>query len=549
MAADGGCVIRVDHPSNIVVLHEYNILVPKNLQSADLDTLDIDAVKSHKSKGNAALASKTDDPIKYDLYRNRAMANLYLGRNEIALNDAKAAVVPAEKLTSELKKLNAKTFNRAGCAAYNLERFSAAAAFLERVLELTPNDNEARRELKRANARLDGSSSGSYDFEAMTRKLHSSATHRLDHASFTSNVETRTMEDKGRGLFALRDMEAGELVMCEKAFCTAGFAEDADATTSMVVKLGRLHNVTCPKGASRFLDLYDGGYKPKPTAELVDGVVAVDTYQVHSALDLNGFSCSSVASSVPETDEGARPTGVWLISSAINHCCIGNVSRTFVGDLLLLRANRHIQAGEEIVMRYQNPKTSIAEFHDTLQKTWGFTCECELCAAELKVPGYQRNIRASAINQVAALMEEHPVLEYSPPSLNVIGHVEQLRDQIQNTYSDILFKTLPKPALHMVHLWLCMAYATQGMSDAVLNTAQRVFRDLGLRLTEQQESIQVDKSKARLDMAAIHAAMYAAQIERMKGRTSVAQQYEDFGKEVYLLLCGSLYGFDESFAS
>lgn len=43
-------------------------------------------------------------------------------------------------------------------------------------------------------------------------------------------------------------------------------------------------------------------------------------------------------------------------------------------------------------------------------------------------------------------------------------------------------------------------------------------------------------------------AMYAAQIERMKGRILVAQQYEDFGKEVYLLLCGSLYGFSKSFA-
>lgn len=102
-------------------------------------------------------------------------------------------------------------------------------------------------------------------------------------------------------------------------------------------------------------------------------------------------------------------------------------------------------------------------------------------------------------------MEDNPVLEYSPPSLKVIGQVEQLRDQIQNTYSDILFITLPRPALHMVHIWLCMAYATQGMSDAVLDAAQRVFRDLGLRFTEQHERIQVDKSKARLDMAAIHA--------------------------------------------
>ncbi len=92
--------------------------------------------------------------------------------------------------------------------------------------------------------------------------------------------------------------------------------------------------------------------------------------QVHCALDINSFSCSSVASTVPEIDENDGPTGVWLVSSAINHSCIGNVSRSFVGDLLLLRANRHIKAGDEILMRYKNPKNGVDELHATLQKTW-----------------------------------------------------------------------------------------------------------------------------------------------------------------------------------
>ncbi|CAK1364786.1 unnamed protein product [Cercospora beticola] len=583
IAVDGGCVIRVDHPGNIIVLHEGHEIVPKTLREAELDSLSVDGANMYKERGNKSY-QKTDysqavrfysrgleicdaaATVKYDLRRNRAMANMYLGRHEAALEDAKAAVISTKDLNEKSKKLNGKAYYRAGCAAYQLERFASAASFFENVLELDPKDTEAQSQLRRTKARLDEQASGQYNLELITKKLRKDPKLRiLDHASFTSKVEIKDASEKGRGLFATCDLEAGELVMCEKAFCVAGLEEKAeesrvinllDSTMSIGTHALRLVKVLqkllySPKQAARFLELCDGDYQPRPSPALVDGVVPVDTFQVISALKANGFSCPSSASSITmdEEDEGSKCTGVWLISSAINHDCIGNVSRTFLGDMLLLRANRRISAGEELTMRYINPENTIEQFHEQLRRSWNFSCTCRLCTAEVNTPPYQRSIRASLLEQVIELQNENLVLEWSPPSMEIINQVEKLCKGIERTYNDSLFKALPRSMLHVVHLWLCMAYATQSMGDAMLDAARLVLRDLGFGISEHNGTLSVDKSNARLDASGIHAAMYAAQIEEAKGRGGIARQYEELAKELYLLFAGSMFGFAGLFPS
>jgi hypothetical protein len=42
---------------------------------------------------------------------------------------------------------------------------------------------------------------------------------RLDHADWTKNTVVKSTPTHGRGLFAARDIAAGELILCEKAPC------------------------------------------------------------------------------------------------------------------------------------------------------------------------------------------------------------------------------------------------------------------------------------------------------------------------------------------
>jgi hypothetical protein len=81
-----------------------------------------------------------------------------------------------------------------------------------------------------------------------------------------------------------------------------------------------------------------------------------------------------------EKQAGFRACGLWPTASYINHSCIGNVQRSYIGDLLLLRATRHIVAGEELLFNYASCcpgcDTSLAKL-----RKWGFECHCALCQA------------------------------------------------------------------------------------------------------------------------------------------------------------------------
>lgn len=76
---------------------------------------------------------------------------------------------------------------------------------------------------------------GDYDLNAIS-KAASAKHHRLDHASFLSNVEVRKTQHKGCGLLAVKDMKAGDLIMCEKAFLIA-FHSESETTLYTLLNL------------------------------------------------------------------------------------------------------------------------------------------------------------------------------------------------------------------------------------------------------------------------------------------------------------------------
>jgi hypothetical protein len=55
---------------------------------------------------------------------------------------------------------------------------------------------------------------------------------RADAASFISNTKVRDSPGRGRGLFATRDISAGEIVMYERTFYVV-WGPDSEALTAM----------------------------------------------------------------------------------------------------------------------------------------------------------------------------------------------------------------------------------------------------------------------------------------------------------------------------
>lgn len=83
----------------------------------------------------------------------------------------------------------------------------------------------------------------------------------------------------------------------------------------------------------------------------------------------------------------------------MNHSCIGNASRSSIGDMQIVRASRDIEEGSELFVSYQDPHEF--ESYDEAQKrlvTWGFTCECALCL-DRKVTSKETMVQRSLLVQ------------------------------------------------------------------------------------------------------------------------------------------------------
>ncbi|KAJ3019056.1 hypothetical protein HKX48_002408 [Thoreauomyces humboldtii] len=183
LAAGEGALIRIDHPSDMVVLKDDDELVPSPLRKKR----QIESASEYKDAGNLAFkradyytaataytdaldsaSGKTSD-LTYTLHRNRASVHLRLGRWELVLEDALAAVIvpPDDESSSEARSANSKAFFRAGRAEYELRAFGKAKEYFAQALKLAPGDKDCLAELRRSIARLIESEKGIYDFARM----------------------------------------------------------------------------------------------------------------------------------------------------------------------------------------------------------------------------------------------------------------------------------------------------------------------------------------------------------------------------------------------
>lgn len=60
-----------------------------------------------------------------------------------------------------------------------------------------------------------------------------------------------------------------------------------------------------------------------------------------------------------------------------NHSCIPNADRSFIGNMMVFRANREIELSEEIYMSYCNSDNPYPERMEHLS-SYSFECDCQL---------------------------------------------------------------------------------------------------------------------------------------------------------------------------
>jgi hypothetical protein len=93
--------------------------------------------------------------------------------------------------------------------------------------------------------------------------------------------------------------------------------------------------------------------------------------------------------------------GLWPKAAYINHSCIGNTHRSFIGNVLLLRATRDIDAGEELLFNYADCCPGCDRSQAKLRR-WDFRCSCAFCQERQQTPGDVVGRRQSLVAQILA---------------------------------------------------------------------------------------------------------------------------------------------------
>ncbi|KAI0126164.1 hypothetical protein BJ170DRAFT_685405 [Xylariales sp. AK1849] len=600
--------IVIEHPSDMVELDLANSLVPFRWKQALISLYSSDP-SVLKEKANAALAGgdsagasriytiglsmcRSDDvDLRDHLRRNRAEANLSLGRYHQAWNDALTSLS-----SKGITPFDRKALYRAGRASYELGQFDKARGYFSKAQALNPSDSsgEVMRELKRALARLDEAKTGDYDFIAISESVKVGKA-RVDAASFVLNTEVKDFGGTRRsGLIATTNIKMGELVMCEKAFC-ASFEHDtpAAAHTDVVASFStpkrrvfsdahaRLSSMTFQKIlhnpciASPTLNLCAEPFAlSNRGGEVIDGQTLASSFLVQRVLEINSFALPPLRTSDlqmsllkqssavvtndfdPRASEN-RSSGLFTHASLINHACIANDVRSFVGDLMVIRAAKDIKKGDEITLAYRNRGADEVAFHAGLEQDYGFTCQCPICKADSKCPSSSLAKRAKLAASVQTFYElktQQMTLPAArrPLMADFYMKASDLRARLEDTYNPSLYGELPRLALWDLNMFCLMNYADERSDDdpaILLNMALQSLRDFGLAITVdiKNESVNIDSSTYMESYYDVDAAICASMAYKKLHKYVLYEEFRKFAGVLWKVKTGSMVGFSSMY--
>ncbi|KAI4753226.1 hypothetical protein E4T52_09310 [Aureobasidium sp. EXF-3400] len=605
--SNGGMSLGVFHPSDIVVLDQDHELFPAKWKTAQHKVFK-DAAQ-WKVDGNSALkeknyqkanyyyskglsASGLNDTLKSDLHRNKARAELLLGLYDAAKTDALASLL--HQPDDRSRELDSKAFYRAGRAMYELADYQAAKTMFDQCLQSRPQDTEGLRELNRTICRITEERNENFDFLAMSEKITSTKDFRAQQASYVRRTEVRQTKDRGKGLFTTQSIACGDIVLCEKAFVAANppWLKPKKKETFIVSPCSK--HVFCgghaetwfaavrkvfnnPSLASRLLDLcarsdYNShlAHQQATPVSIVDGLPVIDVFHILDVLENNGLGFMARPDQTQAYPNIPRPQlnahydclGVWPVASRANHSCLPNAEYSFLGDFMLVRANKDIPKGEEITISYV-PTTGKFEQQKMALRNWNFKCECKLCCAENAWDG-TRSVLLSAADSYE---EAEPPLAIpdkgvsdlnrrTEPADRLINVVKLYVDQIQDTYPTALFSDLPNIGLAKRHAWLMRAYATGGgksvsSSFAVSQNnacmyAQAVIRDHGFKpiIEVVGKKVSFDRENIIMTIELVDAFMFLGLFYGMEGNAELAECMRGWAKQSYVTLNGSDVGYE-----
>ncbi|KAF1974011.1 SET domain-containing protein [Bimuria novae-zelandiae CBS 107.79] len=581
---DGGYHVRVDHPSDFVLLKSDDELVPEVWRSEADSVLGKDTNQCKKdgdvmflkkrfrqalelyTQGLQYLSSNPDPASEVDLYRKRCGVNIVLLRLDDAAKDLSLAISTHARSAAELS--SSELVNASTVESWLHSRST------EDPLLISSKIPRALKELA-ARIKFDigiNQPNPDYKLDVISSYVGPLTLH-VDAANYMCDTEIRQSGSHGRGLFAKKDFKEGDLICAEKALVLPGYFMQDRNSDCLLYNLGDGTAVPRP-GAwlfkelvqklrwnpslrKEFFDLEDGGYWKEHGWELAeDEEIPVDVFRIEYIRRLNCFSAPTRSTDVLSQPLNSNPelrNGFWTHASYINHSCLPNTIRTFIGDILLLRAARDIASGEELTNQYVAPDIDIGARQEKYRTTWGFECDCELCAVDGSLSEDIRTHRVKQFDELKSMVMK--LSEKSAPTITSLKKIARGLRELEALYfstasdTEDPYAALPRLALVHPTLFLTEAWRSVKNVDRTIEYAVKLLRNFGILVTTEgsHKVLNVEHRSGLVNVETVRAMMYLAEGYSSQGKEELAGQCVERAKKWYVVITGAEVGMGQFF--
>ncbi|CAO1625986.1 unnamed protein product [Parajaminaea phylloscopi] len=195
-----------------------------------------------------------------------------------------------------------------------------------------------------------------------------------------------------------------------------------------------------------------------------------------------------------------RSTQPHPLPAILNHSCLPNVSSVFLGDVVITRALRDLQQGEEIGHEYVRGGVDYATRQSTLSKH-GFICACSLCDLD-RADGQDAlttRRRIFAVKVPAVFARSDALLRHcdggSALSVQDVQNHTDIREALQDLAHDLeetynnLTRGLCRPEMREVSERIARHAAREGQSKLAVLQYLRSLQSVDAKLTGEWQSL------------------------------------------------------------
>jgi hypothetical protein len=161
---------------------------------------------------------------------------------------------------------------------------------------------------------------------------------------------------------------------------------------------------------------------------------------------------------------------IWPMASYINHSCVSNARRSFIGDMMIVRATEDLDADTEVVFWYKSPFDSEPGKQQVDFGHWGFKCSCVMCQ-DLRATGditlaKRKRLRANVLKSVESRKNPNG------------AKLEAIMSELAETYGRPALEA-PRVMLWDLYIALSRVYAVEHQPEKAINTALKALESLG----------------------------------------------------------------------